>query len=280
MYPFKEPIWLAVILIAAAWYAAGSRRPKLRAVSEKRRRYAPSVRAACFYSALALLLVALDSPLDRLAEKLFWAHMLQHILLFTAVAPLIVLGAPWLPFWRRLPFRLRRAASDARFPSPVRRVGVLLAAPAVAWPLFNLDIAFWHVPPLFDSTLHNAAVHNLEHVSFIVLGVLFWLHVFDSPPFRVGMSYAGQLVYLVSGATAGWLLAVVLAIATHPLYPAYAALPHRPGGISALADQQLAAGMMIGPGSITFAIAVFYAIYAWLGADEQPQTSRLAARHG
>jgi putative membrane protein len=278
MYPFKEPVWLAVIVIAAVWYARGSRRPKLRAVSQMRRRYAPSVRAACFYAALALLLVALDSPLEHLAEKLFWAHMLQHILLFTAVAPLIVLGAPWLPFWRPLPFRLRRAAG--RFAARLRRVGLLVGSPVAAWLLFNGDIALWHAPPLFDSTVHNAGVHDLEHVSFVVLGVLFWVHVFNSPPLRVRMSYTWQLVYLVSGATAGWLLAVVLAIATHPLYPAYAALPHRPGGISALADQQLAAGMMIGPGSITFAIAVFYAIYAWLGADEEPHTSRLAARHG
>src|ERR671937_6065 len=179
--------------------------------------------------------------------------------------------------------RTRRAAAEAlssAATAPGRRAAIYIGKPASAWLLFNADIALWHVPSLYDSTLHNAGVHYLEHVSFIVLGVLFWVHVFDSPPLRVRLNYTWQLAYIISAATASWLLAVVLAIATHPLYGAYAALPHRPGGISALADQQLAAGMMLGPGSITFAIAVFYGIYAWLGADERPRSARLAARHG
>jgi putative membrane protein len=283
MYPFKEPFLFASVVVAAVWYARGSRRPKLHPVPRRRRSYVLPARTVCFYAALAIVLVALDSPLDDLADKLFWAHMLQHVLLLTAAAPLITLGAPWLAFWRPLPLGFRRGAAHAfatGFLSPVRRAAVFIGTPASAWLLFNTDIAAWHVPPLYDLTLRNTGIHYLEHVSFIVLGVLFWVHFFDSPPLRVRLSYTWQLVYVISAATASWLLAVVLAIATHPLYPAYAALQQRPGGISALADQQLAAGVMLGPGSITFAIAVFYGIYAWLGADERPRSARLAARHG
>jgi putative membrane protein len=283
MYPFKEPVLLASIVVAALWYARGSRRPKLHPVPRRRRSYVLPVRAACFYAGLAIVLVALDSPLDDLADKLFWAHMLQHVLLLTFAAPLIVLGAPWLAFWRPLPLGFRRSAAHAfatGFLSPVRRAAVFVGSPASAWLLFNADIALWHVPSLYDLTVRNAGIHYLEHVSFIVLGVLFWIHVLQSPPLHVRLSYTWQLVYLISAATASWLLAVVLAIATHPLYGAYAALRHRPGGISALADQQLAAGVMLGPGSLAFAIAVFYGIYAWLGADERPRSARLATRHG
>jgi putative membrane protein len=282
MYPFKEPALLASVVIAAIWYARGSRRPRLHPVPRRRRSHLHAVRAACFYAGLLVVLVALDSPLDDLADKLFWAHMLQHILLLTGAAPLIALGAPWLAFWRPLPLRFRRAAAHAFATGvfvPVRRAAVFVGTPASAWLLFNVDIAVWHVPSLYDLTLRNAGVHYLEHVSFIVFGVLFWVHAVDSPPLRARLSRMWQLVYLVSAATASWLLAVVLAIATHPLYGAYVTLPHRPGGISALADQQLAAGMMLGPGSIAFAIAVFYGIYAWLG-EEQPSSARLATRHG
>jgi putative membrane protein len=283
MYPFKEPVLMASVLVAALWYARGSRRPKLHPVPRRRRSYVLPVRTACFYAALVTVIVALDSPLDDLADKLFWAHMLQHVLLLTAAAPLIVLGAPWLAFWRPLPLGFRRGAAHAFATgalSPVRRAAVFVGKPASAWLLFNADLALWHVPSFYDLTLRNPGIHYLEHVSFIVFGVLFWTHVFDSPPLRVRMSYTWQLTYVISAATASWLLAVVLALATHPLYPAYATLQHRPGGISALADQQLAAGVMLGPGSIAFAIAVFYGIYAWLGADERPRSARLAARHG
>ena len=65
------------------------------------------------------------------------------------------------------------------------------------------------------------------------------------------------------------MLALVLAFAPTPLYAAYAALHHRLGGLSALADQQLAAGVMLGIGSIPFTIAVFVFVYAWLG-EERP----------
>ena len=82
--------------------------------------------------------------------------------------------------------------------SPVRRAAVFIGRPASAWRLFNADIALWHVPSLYDLTLRNAGVHYLEHVSFIVLGVLFWVHVFDSPPLRVRLNYTWQLVYVIS----------------------------------------------------------------------------------
>ena len=61
-----------------------------------------------------------------------------------------------------------------------------------------------------------------------------------------------------------WVLAVVLGFASAPVYGAYASLAARPGGISALADQQIAAGIMWVPASIPFTIAIFVAAYRWL----------------
>ncbi len=60
-----------------------------------------------------------------------------------------------------------------------------------------------------------------------------------------------------------WVLAVVLALAPHPLYSLLRPLASRPGGISAIADQQLAAGIMWVPGSITFLIVLF--VYSTAG---------------
>src|SRR5947208_2202287 len=70
MYPFSEPVLFASVVVAALWYARGSRRPKLHPVPRRRRSHVPAARAACFYTALAVVLVALDSPLDDLADKL------------------------------------------------------------------------------------------------------------------------------------------------------------------------------------------------------------------
>ena len=76
----------------------------------------------------------------------------------------------------------------------------------------------------------------------------------------------------------GWVLAIVLAFAPSPLYPAYASLAHRPGGLSALGDQQIAAGVMWVPGSIAFTIAFVWALYRWL--EPTPEPSAVERRNG
>jgi cytochrome c oxidase assembly factor CtaG len=56
----------------------------------------------------------------------------------------------------------------------------------------------------------------------------------------------------------GWILAIVLAFASAPLYTAY----------PSLTDQQLGAGIMWVPGSLTYFVAAFVFFYRWLDAPE------------
>ena len=142
--------------------------------------------------------------------------------------------------------------------------------------LVNADLGLWHIPWLYDLTLRNAVVHDVEHTSFLVLGTLFWVPILDSPPLHARLGQLQRAAYAGAGAATGWILALVLAFASAPLYPAYAALRHRLGGLSALGDQQLAAGVMLGIGSIPFTIAVFVFVYRWLD-DERPALARRTA---
>jgi cytochrome c oxidase assembly factor CtaG len=265
---FREPWILASVLVAAALYGLGLRRGRLRLVGGRRRSQASLWRVCAFALALVTILVALDSPLEREADVWFWAHMLQHVLLMMVAAPLIVVAAPWMTFWRAFPLRFRRPVARTVVRSPrlawLRVAVVWIASPVVAWILFNADLAVWHLPSLYDLTLRNNTVHYLEHVSFVALGVLFWAQVIDSSPFASRLGDFERALYATAGAAASWLLAVVLAVAPRPLYPAYTG--HH--GLTALSDQQLASGVMWGPGSIPYAVVVFYCLYAWLGTDE------------
>jgi cytochrome c oxidase assembly factor CtaG len=65
-----------------------------------------------------------------------------------------------------------------------------------------------------------------------------------------------------------------LGFAQHPLYGAYAALAHRPGGISALADQQIGAGIMWTAGDMPFVLAIVILSQRWFAQDER-MTERL-----
>jgi putative membrane protein len=207
-------------------------------------------RAWLFYAGLATIVIALAGPIDTLSQKLFWVHMTQHVLLLTVAAPLIVLGAPWMSIWRPLPlsWRRRTARTVARSPSlrPLR-----VAAGALGRPL-----------------------HALEHVTFLLVGILLWAQVLASPPLRLRLDPLRRVCYIVAAAVVGWVISLVLAFAPRPLYPFYAHVAHRPGGISALVDQQLAAGVMLVPGSLTMTLFVFIGLYRWLGQDEDERGLR------
>jgi len=186
-------------------------------------------------AAVALTLVVLVPPLDRWAGESLAVHMLQHVVLMSFVPPLVVLGV------RRLRLRI---------------------APWLAWLPIAVDMGIWHVPVIYDAATRHAALHALEHLSYLVLGVLFWL-----PVLRRGLADIWSLVYVITGSVPGWILALVLTFAQRPLYPLYASLPHRLGGLSAVGDQQAAAGVMVAIGSLPFAIAVFVTLYRWLEAE-------------
>jgi putative membrane protein len=257
---------LAYVAVAAGLYALGGR---------GNRRPLPWIRAVSFYAGLATIVVALDSPLDRYADQLFWAHMVQHILLLTVAPPLVLLGRPWPRMWRALPLDLRtsvgRSLASAGWTSPLR----MLARPVPAWLLFNLTIVVWHIPSAYEATLNSGPIHVIEHAMFFFLGVLFWARVINPGPLRPRLVWPVRVAYVVGAMIVGWILAIALVVAPHPLYSHYATLLTRPGGISALTDQQIAGGMMWVPGSLAYGITMLIGFYRWL-EPETPQPHEAA----
>lgn len=260
---------LLLVGIAFVLHIIGERR--IARVRRRPRDRRARLRSASFYAGLLVVLGALAGPVDTEAARLFWVHMLQHVLLISVAAPLIVLGAPWMSIWRPLPLELRRelAGTIARagWLAPLRWIAGALARPRGAWLGFSLSLVVWHIPGLYDLTLRYLAIHVLEHLMFLGFGILLWSQVIDSPPLRLRLSAIHRVYYMVAAAIPGWIISLVLAFAPTPLYPLYAHLANRPGGLSALADQQIAAGIMLVLGSLSTTVYVFIGLYRWLGAD-------------
>jgi putative membrane protein len=237
----------------------------VRTRTERRRRH------LYFYAGIAVVLVALASPLDALSERLFWAHMTQHVLLLVVAPPLIVLARPWVRLWRVLPLPARQSLSRSLARghlSPMRRLGAWLGAPLPTFLLFCGIVLVWHLPALFDGTLESEALHALEHTLFFATALMFWKQAIDSPPLHAPLSEPWRMAYIVGAMVAMWLLAIVLALEPHALYAPYIHEATRPGGLSALADQQIAAGVMWVPGSIAFVIVLFVHLNRWLTPRE------------
>lgn len=245
----SQALLAAGLIVAAQLYVTGNRR-----LVHRRGRW----RHAAFAAALVLIALALCTPYDRIADRSLAAHMLQHIVLMGFVPPLLLLAAPWTFFWRVLPLSARRRVA----PRAMRLHRLI--SPWPAFLLLNIDLAVWHVPWLYDLTLRSEPVHYLEHATFLLTGTLFWIPILNSPPLHARLNELLAAGYAVAGIATGWVLALVLAFAPSPLYPAYASLHHRLFGLSALADQQLAGGLMLGIGAIPLSVAVFVFLYRWL----------------
>jgi cytochrome c oxidase assembly factor CtaG len=234
-------------------------------------------RAVAFVAGLATIVVALDSPIDELSEQLLWVHMVQHILLLVVAPPLLALARPWNRMWHGLPLGFRRptARAVAQSPSlaPLRAIARVFQDPLPSWLAFNLTFIAWHVPAAYEATLNSQLVHATEHAMFFGTALLFWTRIIESPPWRSPLGEVPRAVYAGAAMLVSWVLAITFAVSTAPVYAHYATEVSRPGGISALADQQLAAGVMWVPGSIPLVIAILFVVYRWLQPKQSGEPS-------
>ncbi|MGH2441764.1 MAG: cytochrome c oxidase assembly protein [Chloroflexota bacterium] len=265
-----EPLVLVPMGLALLLYWRGTTGTNLSLVGRR-----PPVKpwqALCFYGGLLVVFVALESPIDAYDNRLFWAHMIQHVLLIMVAAPLISLGDPAVPMLRGIPLGIRRRSLKVimrqRWIHKLGKIFSWLGSPRQVFVIFLVDLYAWHWNKLFNLTLQNQAVHDLEHVCFLVTGLLFWGQIIDQRPMHARLSYAQRAIYTVVTAFGSNLLAMYFVFTLRPVYAAYAAVAHRPGGLTAVADQQYAGAIMWVPALLLFGGACVVCVYKWLGEDE------------
>jgi cytochrome c oxidase assembly factor CtaG len=255
------PLELVPLVVAGALYA------KRATTLAGRERPVPLWRQACFGSGLLVIAVALFSPIGHISEELVIAHMGEHLLLGDIATLLLVLGltGPLLQPILAIPVldRLR-----------------VLAHPAVAFPLWALNLFFWHIPAIYDAAYGTAPVHALEHTTFIFFGCLMWMPVFGPLPKPEWFTAGWKIGYVIAVRFTGAILGNVLMWSGSVLYPIYA-----PGElewhISPLADQSTAGVIMMVEGTF-LALGVLAWVFFQVAREgmEKQRLLDLAHDHG
>lgn len=232
------------------------------------RRVVPVSRPLCFAGGLLALVVAVDGPPDAFAESSFSAHMVQHVLLQTVAAPLLLLGGP-VSLLLRADLRLL----PRRFLVRILRSRLLagLTHPVTAFGLFAVVLVVTHLTPLYELALEHEPVHQVEHVTYLFTALLFWWPAIgvDPAPHRIGHLY--RLLYLMASMPVTAFLGVAIADAGRVLYASYA--QPTPWGASPLADQAAAGTLMWVAGMFTTVPAIGVVLMRWLD-DESRREAR------
>ena len=250
------PLLLVIVVYAVGWWRLSRRAPG--AVAARR----PVLALA----GVAAVAIALLSPLDALADRLFVAHMLQHMLLIMAAAPLLLLANPFpvmlwaLPHWPRA----RIGGWFART-EPGGRLWRTLTIPWLAWIAFAVIVWGWHVPEAYDAALSSRVLHDAEHLAFFAGAVLFWWPVIHpAPRVRASMPAVIKVLYVVLAAFQTAALGLILTLAPVLVYRSYASTT-LPYGLSALDDQVWGGVVMWAVGGLVDMIIVLVLVHRSLG---------------
>ena len=226
------------LAIVAVFYAL-----RVRTLAEGEHRV-PGWRQACFYAGLATIAAALTA-LGRASDELLYAHMIEHLLLGDIAALLIVLGL------------------TGPLIAPILRIGFFnrlraISHPAIAFPLWALDLYTWHLPVLYQAALRHSGVHALEHAMFLGFGINMWMCLFGPLPMPSWFGNLGRLGYIVAVRLTGSVLGNVFLWSGTVFYPFYLQGDAR-FHISPLADQSLAGSIMMVEESI-----LTLGLFCWL----------------
>jgi cytochrome c oxidase assembly factor CtaG len=233
----------------------------------------PWPRVVAFLLGIVVIEVALQSSIGTYDDTLFSVHMVQHMLLMFVAAPLLVLGTPITVTLRAVSPRVRKGIVLPVLHSRVVRV---IGHPLVAWMLFVAVLYGSHISPLFDITLTNDLVHELEHAMFLASALLFWWPVVGLDPSPYRLPYPMRAMYLFLAFPLMTFLSLYIFSAPSPLYPHYAAIA-RDWGPAPLDDQQAAGAIMWVWGDLTFLVSILLVVAAWL-RDEERRTARTEGR--
>lgn len=246
------PLPLAFALLAGGAYVVGVRR-----LAAKGRRWAPA-RTVAFLSGCAVVIVAGESGLATYDDSAFSVHVVQHLLLSMLAPVLLALGAPITLALQAGSRRTQRGLLKVLHCAPAK----VVTHPLVAWVLFGGSMFALYFSGLYPLSLRNWLVHDLLHVHFLVVGMLFFWPVVGLDPSIWRLHHGFRLLYVFVALPFHAFLGIALLSSQEPLFAHHT-----------LSDQRTGAGILWAVGDLLALAAVAIVLAQWM-AHEKRESAR------
>ena len=258
LHPFTQFSWLKWsvhpstvigLLVLAAIYI-------IRAAQAGPDQSLSGTRKLSFFASLFVIFAALNGPIHDLSDNyLFSGHMVQHLLLTMLMPPLMLYGVPG---WMLRPLLRNRV---------LQAIAKRITRPIACYLIFNIVIAGWHIPAMYNAAMESHDIHILEHLMFMGAAVLMWWPLASQLPELPRLAYPGQMLYSFLMTLPMSVVAIYIVMADTVLYPFYSSAP-RIMKLSPMEDQLLGGLIMWVPGGLIFMIIMTVVFFKWASRGE------------
>lgn len=235
------------------------------------------MRAWSLLAAAVACLAVLAPPLATLSRRFEYAASLQFCVLAIVIPALVTVGAPW----RRMGLAAqlgtgaaagrvdRMADRRLRHPELVRTLWFVV--------LDLSAVVAWRTPGAVTAVARHGWLAPVEAASLIAFGLSLWLELVESPPL---VPRSGPLRRAVLAAVVMWVFWVDAYVVGLSNADWYRNFHHVAGhGLSAAADQQIAAACLWFVAAVMFAPVIFWNALQWIRSEEDPDAELRRLTH-
>ncbi len=229
----------------------------------------PRRKVAYGVAGFATLFFAIAGPPEAFSDEMFFAHMVQHILIAMVASVLLLASSPMAAFLWSMPERVRAGLGPTLSERGwLRRINALVTQPKFALPAFVVTLWVWHIPELYALAVENEAVHLAMHLSMLTTSILFWWPIIGPPPVRSPLSDPQRIIYLILVVSPTALLAAIITLSNSVIYAPYVDTPHH-FSLTPFEDQRIGGLLMWIPGNVVYLATLTTLFLRWFSNEDR-----------
>ena len=217
----------------------------------------------------SILFFAVAGPPEAFSQDMFFAHMIQHILIAMVGAVLLLAATPMAAYLWAMPETIRVGLAPSLAENGwIRNINATLTNPRFALPAFILTLWGWHIPEAYALAVRNDLVHLAMHLSMFATSILFWWPIIGPPPVRSQLTDPQRIVYLILVVTPTAVLAAIITLSNTVIYTTYIDTPHH-FTLTPAEDQRIGGLLMWIPGNIIYLATLTTLFLRWFSQEDR-----------